>query len=401
MFSISPDDSWTLIALIVAGTAAAIWLERTYRWGAKLSAPVIALLIAMLFSNLGIMPAEAPAYDFIGNWLVPLALPLLLLKANVVLIARKTGKLLIAFNLAAIGTILGAVLAFALLKDRIPEPEKAAGIMTASYIGGMVNFVAVSASTQASGSMISSLIVADNIIMAGLFLVLFWMAGSALVRRHYRLQYAESADEQTHAEAVATPPPRLTLDVLDLAVSLAVAVTLAATAMALQHYLAGRLQPQDADMWKKLATNKYVLITGVSLAAATAFAGPLARLQCPEPVGTFLLYLFLFCVGLPANIRTMFLPGDEGMVMYYLFAFCFIMAAVNLLFVAAAGKLFRLSLEDIVLASNASVGGPPTAAAMAISKGWSRLVLPGLLAGLYGYAVGTPLGLLVTSWLSR
>ena len=54
-----------------------------------------------------------------------------------------------------------------------------------------------------------------------------------------------------------------------------------------------------------------------------------------------------------------------------------------------------------MLASNASVGGPPTAAAMAISKGWSRLVLPGLLAGLYGYAVGTPLGLLVTSWLSK
>ena len=42
-----------------------------------------------------------------------------------------------------------------------------------------------------------------------------------------------------------------------------------------------------------------------------------------------------------------------------------------------------------------------TAAAMAMSKGWSRLVLPALLAGLYGYIAGTPLGLLVTSLLSR
>lgn len=401
MTFISKDDTWTLLAVIVAGTAAAIALERRYRWGAKLSAPVLALLIAMLLSNTGLVPAEAPAYDLISDWLVPIALPLLLLKANLVLIARKTGKLLIAFNLAAVGTVLGAVLAFALFRNHIPEPEKAAGIMTASYIGGMVNFVAVSASTNAAGSMTSSLIVADNLIMAGLFLVLFWMAGSSLVRRLFRLQYAESAEEKTHAEAVSQPPPHPPLDVLDLAKSLAVAIGLAAVAMTLQRVLTSALQPQEADMWKKLATNKFVLLTAVSLTAATIFARPLSRLHSAEPVGTLLLYLFLFCVGLPASVRTMFLPGEQGMVMYYLFAFCLIMAAANLLFVTVAGKLLGLSLEDIVLASNASVGGPPTAAAMAISKGWSRLVLPALLAGLYGYAVGTPLGLMVTALLSK
>jgi uncharacterized membrane protein len=401
MSFIPKDDTWTLLAIIVAGTAAAIALERRYRWGEKLSAPVIALLIAMVLSNTGVVPAEAPAYDLIGDWLVPIALPLLLLKANLLLIARKTGKLLIAFNLAAIGTIIGAVLAFVMFRHHIPEPEKAAGIMTASYIGGMVNFVAVSASTDAPGSMTSSLIVADNIIMAGLFLVLFWMAGSAVVRRCFRLQYAESAEEKTHAEAVSQPPPHPPLDVLDLAKSLAVAIGLAAAAMALQRVLTTTLQPGDSDMWKKLAVNKYVLLTAVSLTAATLFSRQLGRLNSAEPVGTFLLYLFLFCVGLPANVRTMFLPGEEGMVMYYLFAFCFVMAAANLIFVVVTGKLFRLSLEDIVLASNASVGGPPTAAAMAISKGWSRLVLPALLAGLYGYAVGTPLGIMVTTLLAR
>jgi len=402
MFRIPPEDSWTLFALIVAGTATAIWLERRYHWGAKLSAPVIALLIAMVLSNTGIMPAEAPAYDFVGSWLVPIALPLLLLRANIVRIARKTGKLLIAFNIAAVGTILGAVLAFALLKNHIPEPEKAAGIMTASYIGGMVNFVAVSASTNASGSMTSSLIVADNIIMAGLFLVLFWMVGSTAFRRHFRVQYGEKMAEPSGTlDPAAEKPERATLDVLDLTVSIAIAVSIAAAAMMLQRYLAGVLVPEPGDVWRSLATNKYVLITGVSLAVATLFPRPLERLQSAEPVGTFLLYLFLFCVGLPANVRSMFLPGEEGMLMFYLFVFCFIMAAANLIFVTVVGKLCRLSLEDIVLASNASVGGPPTAAAMAISKGWSRLVLPGLLAGLYGYAVGTPLGLLVTSWLSR
>ena len=112
------------------------------------------------------------------------------------------------------------------------------------------------------------------------------------------------------------------------------------------------------------------------------------------------MFLFLFTVGLPANLRSLFVPGEDGGLVYYLFALCTIMAAANLIFVVVFAKLFRLSLEDIVLSSNASVGGPPTAAAMAMSKGWSRLVLPALLAGLYGYIIGTPLGLLITSLLS-
>ena len=48
---------------------------------------------------------------------------------------------------------------------------------------------------------------------------------------------------------------------------------------------------------------------------------------------------------------------------------------------------------------NASLGGPTTAAAMAISKGWSRLVLPALLAGLYGYVIGTPVGIFVGEFI--
>ncbi|NLE38022.1 MAG: DUF819 family protein, partial [Pirellulaceae bacterium] len=34
-------------------------------------------------------------------------------------------------------------------------------------------------------------------------------------------------------------------------------------------------------------------------------------------------------------------------------------------------------------------------AAMAVAKGWTRLVLPALLVGIWGYVIGTFLGVLV------
>ena len=63
--------------------------------------------------------------------------------------------------------------------------------------------------------------------------------------------------------------------------------------------------------------------------------------------------------------------------------------------------MFRLNLEECALAVNASIGGPTTAAAMAVSMGWSKLVLPALLAGLWGYTIGTAVGLMVGELLRQ
>ncbi len=57
------------------------------------------------------------------------------------------------------------------------------------------------------------------------------------------------------------------------------------------------------------------------------------------------------------------------------------------------GKLFNFSLEEILLCSNANIGGPTTAAAMAIAKGWNKLIGPIVLAGIFGYIIGNYLGI--------
>jgi len=57
------------------------------------------------------------------------------------------------------------------------------------------------------------------------------------------------------------------------------------------------------------------------------------------------------------------------------------------------GKLLRLDLGTLAVASQAAVGGPSSALAVAISREWRHLVLPAVIVGLLGYAVGTYLGL--------
>ena len=47
------------------------------------------------------------------------------------------------------------------------------------------------------------------------------------------------------------------------------------------------------------------------------------------------------------------------------------------------------SLPELITASNAAVLGATTAPALAAAKGWKDLVTPGVIVGVFGYALGT------------
>jgi uncharacterized membrane protein len=79
-----------------------------------------------------------------------------------------------------------------------------------------------------------------------------------------------------------------------------------------------------------------------------------------------------------------------------LFLFSALQIALHFISLMGIGRfLFKLQSKELYLASNANVGGPTTAAAMATAKEWKRLTLPALLVGILGYATATPIALLV------
>lgn len=398
---IKSTDHTTLWALIALGTALAIWLEQNFRWAAKLSAPVLALLIAMLLSNTRIVPAESPAYDFVGDWLVPLAIPLLLFRANIREIIRSGGRMVLVLHISSIGTILGTVLAVWLLRGQIGSPDTAhaAGMMAASYIGGAVNFMAVKTSYGVAESVSNPLIVADNFVMAGAFVALLSIAASKWFRARY--PHPHSVETGGDASAVAAQHwQRKGIALLDVAWALAFAFVVFALAT-----LAGRVTKGwfgdsaqaglGLQMLATLVTNKFVLLTSVTLALATLLARPLAKVNGADELGGYMLAVFLFTLGLPADLWLVLTKAP------IYFVFCGIIAVVNLAFTLVVGKLFKLQLEELLLAVNANLGGAPSAAAMAISAGWPRLVLPGILAGIWGYVIGTPVGVMVVEFFKR
>lgn len=61
----------------------------------------MSILIGLAASNLGLVSSESPVYSVVLEFLLPLAVPLLLFRADLCRIVQSTGTLLLAFLLGS------------------------------------------------------------------------------------------------------------------------------------------------------------------------------------------------------------------------------------------------------------------------------------------------------------
>jgi len=397
---IAADNHWALLAVLCGSTFLAIWLEQKYKWAAKISGAIITLVIAIALVNLGVIPSEAPVFDdFVWGYAVPLAIPLLLLQTNLKKMHREAGRFLAIFLIGAAGTVAGAVLATVLLRGTVEGIPGAAAMMTGSYIGGGVNFTALAAAFNVDANLKASTTVADNLNMAIYFLVLLSVAGSAWFRKRYSHPHIDDVLANGKSDAgetlAASYWSKKETSLKDIAWNMTYAVIVVFLSKLIGGFFRD-LIPADNWFLKMLNTffgSEYVWITNLSLVWSTCFSKQASNMRGAQEIGTWLIYLFFFVIGAPASVGVLIRNAP------ILLLFCMIIVLVNMLFCFLGGKLFKFDLEEIILASNANIGGPTTAAGMAISQGWVRLVGPCMLVGTFGYVIGTWLGILVGSLL--
>lgn len=391
---ISADNHLLLWTFLMLAASVAIYIELNCRWAAKIPGAVLALLIALAASNFGLIPTDAPAYDAVWGYIVPLAIPLLLFQLDLHALFKESGRLLIIFLISSVGTMLGALIGFFMLKDHIPELGKITGMISASYTGGGVNFAAMTARLEPSKDITAATIVADNLMMACYFFILIGISGSYAVRKIWGSPYQDELDkngtsnQNMAADYWQTKP----ISLQSIALSLGSSMAIVAVAFTVSKWLKGILgegSNMATNMLFSLVTDKYLLLTSLTLLVIALFRNGVRKLDGSQELGTYGIYLFFVVIGIPASIPLIIQNAP------LLFVFTLTVAMVNLLITLIFGKLLKFSIEEIVLACNANVGGPTTAAALAIGKGWRDLIGPILLIGTVGYIIGNYIGMFI------
>jgi len=332
-----------------------------------------------------------------NQYLIPLAVPMLLFDSDLKRVITDTGSLLLAFGVGAIATIVGTLVAFPLLPLTSMGPDvgwRVACALAARHIGGAINFVAVAETLHIGGSAVSAAIAADNVVVALYFAFLFANSkeGEPDTSETTTTNSNTISDEiQTSALSVADPESVSDTDDAGAGISLstlAISASVASTLVA-----AGR----GLTKWLLPGTSALPMISLLTVAAATARPKFFSRIRnAGTALGIVFIQMFFATSGAAGSLRLVLQQAPS------LFLFSALQIGVHYVVLVLLGRgIFRLPFRELHLASNANVGGPTTAAAMAQAKQWKRLVLPALLVGILGYATATAIALALGPVLVR
>ncbi|XBQ16248.1 MAG: DUF819 family protein [Oceanicaulis sp.] len=410
--SLIPADQPVAVMAGLFGIAAAGFLLEKTKIGALLTGTVWAILIAILATNLrvpvgttetgeqiwmGVMPFSSSAYDFVFRYAVPVLIPLFLMKADLRRILFETTRMTGAFAICCVATLFG-VFAAVFVVDLGAQEAAVAASLTGSYTGGTVNFVPLTQMTGLSedGALVAAIVAADHLASASWVAVMAMLPGLAWLAR----RYVPRDHTQGEIEEAGEGGGRATS--LSLALTLTYALVVVALGDALVRAGAYAFEtwwglgPDDlrAAIGVSIGDLRYVAITMLALILPTVVPGQMARLHGGFELGVVFAFMFFAAIAAESNIAMLLEAAP------LIGLFIFVLVSVHAVVALVLAKFARLSLPEILIASNAAILGATTAPALAAAKGWRDLVTPGVLMGVLGYAVGTVLGTTVFGLLN-
>lgn len=351
----------------------------------------IALLVIVLgavFANSGLLPSRAnPTYDFIFEYVAPASLFLMLLDVNLTQLKKTGFPILILFLLGSLGTVLGVFVATLLIQDG-PLFEglypALAGMLAGTYTGGSINFNAVALHYRVmdQGLVYTSAVAADNVVTTLWFFVT--IAVPVLLGRWFPLKKIKAAapEESAKPEDVEDEAAHLNIRTLSLWIGLS------ALGLLLTSWLTG--------LFKDLGWNIPGMITITTLALVLAQIPAIYRQKGNMFLGSWGIYLFLAVVGAYCDFSALREAGELALL---LLGFIAITMLGHGLIVFLGCYLLRFDWDMAAIASQANIGGGTTAMALAKNFGRNELILPAILIGSLGNALGTYLGFMVAGLL--
>ncbi|CAI5516287.1 unnamed protein product [Closterium sp. Naga37s-1] len=313
-------------------------LEQRTSWGQQVLSVLLAMLAAAVLASLSVLPTASPVYDFVWTRVMPMAVALVLLETDVTSAFTQSGPGLLAFLLGAAGTIAGTLVGFSLAGPSLGvEGWKVAACFCATYIGGSVNYAATAkalgmditagaAAASTGASLLTAGMAVDNLLMAAYF--------SSLT---LSIAAAASACALADKLAVHLPPVMASAQLALAAVLASLLSTIGASASVSEAMSAG------GGLLAFVATVLMLMV--VSNANVGGPATAVSRRPITFPSVSSLL-------PSPAPPSPPPLPPPPP------------------------PPPSSPRPHQLMVASNANVGGPATAAAMASARNWPQLVRP-------------------------
>jgi uncharacterized membrane protein len=371
-----------ILAILTANVFIAHWLERL-PYFKHISAALLVILLGAIEANVGIIPSSTqapPLYDGIFAYLSPLMIVFLMLGIQLKSLKKAGFTMIATFLGGALSVMLGTGLGMWFVDGRTHLGDTfnvIGGMYTATYIGGSTNMnaIALTYDFAREGTLYAAISAVDNVITA------LWLAATIVIPRVMSKLLPTRRQGSGTQEGYETQiSEESTINPSDLGILIALGCATL--------YIAGIL-----SSWYPVV-HRIIWLSTIALLLAQLPV--IQKLRGSRTLGMFCSYLFLSVIGAYCDLPALF---KDLNIAWTLIQFVTILFMVHTLVFFGIGYLFKLDWDIMGIASQANVGGAPTALSVAKSLGREDLGLGAILIGLLGNAIGTYCGLMMAELL--
>ncbi|MFT6370699.1 MAG: putative membrane protein [Maribacter sp.] len=367
-----------VLALLCLMVILAVYAGKT-KFGKQFGAALLVILFTAVLANLKLIPSASNSialYSTIFTYVAPISIFYLLLNVNLRSIKQAGLPMIGLFLIGSLATTLGILLSWFLVSPEhvLGEDGKIiAGMLTGTYTGGSVNFnaVALEYGFQEKGILYAGTIAVDNVVTT--LWILSTLVLPVFLRRFWKdkinLKSTTNTQNKTNIED----------EHIDF-ISLIWLLFLGVTAYFVSDGISGML-PQIPSI--------LILSTLGILLAQTKFV---ANLKGSHNLGMYLVFIFLAVIGAYCELSAVAELKEVGVT---LLLFTGVAVFFHGVFVILIGGLLYRDWEMIAIVSQANIGGGATAIALAETFDRKDLILPAILVGTLGTALGSYLGFFV------
>tara|TARA_Y100000385_G_C13070499_1_gene628815 strand:+ start:864 stop:2000 length:1137 start_codon:yes stop_codon:yes gene_type:complete len=353
-----------------------IYIGKT-KLGKQFGAALLVILFTAVIANLKLIPSASDSiglYDVIFQYIAPISIFYLLLNVNLNSIKKAGLPMISLFIIGSLATTLGIFISWVILSPENILGEDAkiiAGMLTGTYTGGSVNFnaIAIEYGFQKKGVLYAGTIAVDNVVTAVWILVTLVLPMFLSKIWKSKIEHNKISNEQV----------KISDKGIDL-ISLAWLTFLGIMSFYLSEIL--------VQYFPRIPSILILSTFGIGL-AQTKFV---SNLKGGHDLGLYLVYLFLAVIGAYCEIGAVYQLKEIG---FTLLLFTTLAVSFHGILTIIIGGLVYRDWQMIAIVSQANVGGGASAIALAETFNRKELILPAILVGTLGNALGTYLGFFV------
>lgn len=352
----------------------------------KIGVVVFCYGIGLVIGNIQIIPEGFSGIqgDLMGVAIL-LGIPLVLFSENVVKWAKMAKTTFISLLLGVVSVVVLVFVGFFIFRDSIPEIWKISGMMIGVYTGGTPNLAAIARGLGVDEELYILTHTAELVI--GAMILLFLITGAKPLFGKFLRPYKPGA--------VGKNQPKLDLadfesyegffkknNFIGILKAFGVAIVIFGIGYG------------STYLFKGDAKDTAAVLSVTTLGIAASLVPGINRIKSSFQLGMYFIYVFCLIVASKADLLALFNVENVNLMVNLLLYIALVIVG-SFLVHALLSRIFRINVDEFLITATALSNSPPFVPVVAAAMKNKEVVMPGMIIGVIGYAIGNYLGVAI------